>query len=288
MSYDDLLRCGVSRSRARTMVRDSSWSILRRGVYAEAGPLSVHLALAAADVACSGGWVASHDTAALLHGLVLLDPASSDRVVLTVPPVARSHADLPGVHFHRACLPAEHVTTAHGFPVTSVARTLIDLSRALPLRAGLVAVDGALHAERVTHDALEEVLADCRGWPWIRRAARVMEHADAAAESPLESVSRLFFVAHDIPTPRSQVTLLRDGLFIARTDFLWESQRVAGEADGLAKYTDSSVLRAEKLRQERIEATGVRVVRWTWQDIDRPAPARRTATRLRRVLGLAA
>ncbi|MBA2416816.1 MAG: hypothetical protein H0V64_13205 [Geodermatophilaceae bacterium] len=93
---------------------------------------------------------------------------------------------------------------------------------------------------------------------------------------------------HDIPMPASQVTLTSGGLFLARSDFWWEAQRVAGEADGLAMYTDADVLRAEKLRQERIELAGIRVARWTWYDVDRPPEARRTADRLRRILGLAA
>jgi very-short-patch-repair endonuclease len=44
---------------------------------------------------------------------------------------------------------------------------------------------------------------------------------------------------------------------------------VIGEADGLLKYDDARPLslRAEKLRQEALEARGYIVVRWTWDDI---------------------
>jgi very-short-patch-repair endonuclease len=53
-------------------------------------------------------------------------------------------------------------------------------------------------------------------------------------------------------------------------DFFWEEFGVIGEADGLAKYDDEEErlsLRAEKLRQEELEALGYIVVRWTWEDI---------------------
>lgn len=270
------------------MVAQQEWIALRRGVYAEAGKSSFRVLLAAAEVGVGRGWVASHGSAALVHGLVLLRPARADRLVLSVPPTTRGHSDPAGVHIHRAGLGADHITVVDGVPVTSVARTLVDLARALPLRDAVVAMDAARHAGQVTRDELAAVVADCRRWPWVRRAGQAVALSDAAAESPLESVSRLFFVAHDIPMPRSQVTLLRNGLFVARTDFWWDAQRVAGEADGLAKYTDADILRQEKLRQERIEATGARVVRWTWYDVDQPAPARRTAARLLAALRRAA
>lgn len=49
--------------------------------------------------------------------------------------------------------------------------------------------------------------------------------------------------------------------------FYWEGAGVIGEADGLGKYTEPDVLRAEKLRQEQLEARGFVVVRFTWADI---------------------
>lgn len=284
VSRADLDRCGISRRHLRTMLLHGSWVAIRGSVYAEAQPKSLHRALAGAEVALGGHWVASHGTAAQLHALVLLRPPRPDRIVLTVPATDRGHADLAGIHRHRAALPAEHVTVVDGVPTTTVARTLIDLSRALPLRDGLIAADAALHTGLVTRDELRAVVLRCRRWPWIRRAAYVVELADPACESPLESVSRVFFLAHDIPMPRSQVTLRARGRFLGRSDFWWEAQRLAGEADGLGKYTNPAVLRAEKLRQERIEAAGVRMARWTWDDINRSGPARVTAARLHRLL----
>lgn len=263
-----------------------SWVAIRASVYAEAGPNSVRRQLAGAEVALGNHWAASHGTAAQLHGLVLLRPPRLDRIVVTVPATDRGHADLAGIHRHRAALPAEHLTVVDGVLTTTVARTLVDLSRALSLRDGLVAIDAALHAGRVTRDELRVVVQRCRRWPWIRRAAHIVDIADPACESPLESVSRLFFLAHDMPQPLSQVTLRSRGRFLGRSDFWWEAQRLAGEADGLSKYTRPEVLRVEKLRQERIEAAGVRVVRWTWPDVDQPGPGRVLAARLRALLGI--
>ena len=44
---------------------------------------------------------------------------------------------------------------------------------------------------------------------------------------------------------------------------------VLGEADGRGKYTDPTVLYAEKTRQEALERAGWIVVRWTWDELAR-------------------
>ena len=44
---------------------------------------------------------------------------------------------------------------------------------------------------------------------------------------------------------------------------------MVGEADGLEKYGSSiATVRAEKLRQERLEQAGLGVVRWGWNELD--------------------
>ena len=113
---------------------------------------------------------------------------------------------------------------------------------------------------------------DCARWPGIRKAREVIEFADGRAATPLESISRVAFREMGLPAPQLQVTLIRDewGNPKAIVDFYWEQFRVVGEADGLLKYDDEDErlsLRAEKLRQEELEALGFIVVRWGWDDI---------------------
>lgn len=285
-AYADLIQSGVTPRRIRTMTAHRGWLDLRRGIYAEGASRSLRQRLGAIEVGLGRGWVASHATAAALHELVLLRPYALDQLVVTVPSGTLGHSDPVETHVHRARLPAHHLTAVDGVPVTTVARTLVDLARHLPLRDGLVAIDGAAHSGQVARRELERVVADCARWPYIRRARHAVSCCEPATESPLESVSRLFFRERDIPMPDCQITLTSHGSFLGRPDFWWERQGVVGEADGLAKYADASVLRAEKLRQERLENAGLRVVRWTWDDVTRPAAAGRTAVRLRRALGI--
>lgn len=287
VTYAQAVAAGIQRSDVGYLVRRGAWDRVRRGLYAEVGSGAAGR-VSAALMATGSRAVASHGSAAMLLGLSLLRETNPQLSVLTVPPGGRGHRDLPAVHVHRARLPREHVTMAQDLPVTTAARTLVDLTRSLSLRDGLVAMDAALHAHQVTREKLEAVLADCRGWPWIRRAASAVELADPAAESALESLSRLFFLSTTFPPRRRSTSCVRVVASSRELDFWWESRRVAGEADGMGKYATLADLHREKQRQERIEALGVRVVRRTWDDIARPQAARATAIRLRAALNRAA
>ena len=72
----------------------------------------------------------------------------------------------------------------------------------------------------------------------------------------------------------------------AYTDFGWARQRTVGEFDGKVKYGRllepgqdvGEVVYAEKLREDAIRDEGLKVVRWTWQDLRAFGP---TAARIR-------
>ena len=167
-------------------------------------------------------------------------------------------------------LPDEHVIAVNGVPVTTPARTVVDLARWVSFRGGVVVADSAMRLG-VTRGELEKVARECVRWPGVRKAREVIAFADGLAATPLESISRVAFRALGLPVPELQVTLVRDewGNPKIIVDFFWPEFRVVGEADGMFKYEDADgvSLRAEKLRQEELEARGYIVVRWTWDDI---------------------
>jgi hypothetical protein len=223
------------------------------------------LAARAAALACAGS-VISHESAALFHGLPLLDPPPS-RPRLTVQPGRTG--DVTGALLHRAAFPPEEVTMLDGVPVVTVARTVVDVARSLSLVAAVVTADAALHRNLVTHDELQEVLDRCAHWPGARRAARAIALSDASAESPLESVSRLV-IPHrlGLPAPQPQAVVRNEyGVVVGRCDFYWDEYGVFGEADGRAKYVDRDVLTNEKTRHEDLEDLGLEGVRWAWRDV---------------------
>lgn len=266
---------GCGDAEVRRLLRSGRWTALRRGVYVdtarltEIGPVAAHAA--AARLAIGGRGVVSHRTAAALHGVALLGPPGPAE--LTVPPGVLSPRAAGGLRLATAGLPAHHLTTAAGLPVTTPARTVVDLGRSSPFRAGVVAVESALRQGATDRAELDRVLRECWTWPGIRRAARAVDFAGDGSDSALESLCRLAFHAGGLPSPQQQTVLIdpRDG-WSARVDFCWEPYRTVVEADGRHKYDDPQVLWREKLRQERIEELGYTVLRVTWtQIVHRPA-----------------
>ena len=165
-------------------------------------------------------------------------------------------------------LPAEHVEIVQGVPATTCARTAVDLARWVSFRSAVVVMDSALRRNS-SPTQLDAVVARCSRWPGIRAARRAAQFADARAESPLESISRVVFAEAGLPAPDLQRPIGDPEWPTGIVDFFWEEFGVIGEADGLMKYDDDErrSLRAEKLRQEALEALGYVVVRWTWDDI---------------------
>lgn len=266
----ELYACGWSEAAVARAVRSGRLLRLRRGVFASAtadvnDPV---LTIQAATLSCTGA-VASHRSALQVHGLPLVG-ARPPVPEVTVSP--RRIGALADAHLHRATLRAEDVTAVGGIPVTSIARTLIDVARHRPLGCAVAAMDAALHHRLVTPTELDDVALSCWHWPRIRRALRALRQVDGRSESPLESVSRLVLGWLRVPEPVLQAQI-RDqgGRFVGRLDFYWPDYGVAGEADGATKYTEPEVLLAEKRRQEALEMLGLIVVRWGWTDVaERP------------------
>lgn len=293
VSRADAEQAGLHGSEIRYLVRRGAWTNTRYGLYRtrelegevegdpdEADRRALSHRVAAAQIRMGYRCVASHSTAALLHGLPVL--RRGDDIFVTTPKDTVSPRRYDDIVVREATLPERQVTQRYDVRLTTVERTVVDLARARWPEEGLIVADAAMRAGLVDEPALRQVFATAMGWPGVRRARRVLAFADPRSESPLESVARWTFARAGLPPPVPQLTIRDSDGWTARVDFGWEEDRVVGEADGLSKYTKTEVLRAEKIRQERLEQLGYTVVRFTWNEIVHQTD--RTIARLRRAL----
>lgn len=208
----------------------------------------------------------SHASAAVSVGLALIE--APKRVCVTFPRGRRG--DIADVHRHRGRLVPGQVILLGRILSLSPARTVVDLGCELGIDAAIVAADSALRDGLATRNDLVAALEVCSRWSGVTAAARAVELANPAAESVLESLSRLRIIDAGLPPPEPQVTILDHlGGFCGRVDFYWDEFGVVGEADGMGKYDQApDSLIDEKKRQERIEDTGLITVRWGWSDLD--------------------
>lgn len=210
--------------------------------------------------------VVSHESAAQLHGLSLLSKPEPGMSV-TRPPGTGSKSAKSAVRVHWARLPAGHVSSRFGVPLTTVARTVIDIARTTEFRDGVVVADSALQQRLTSKKELTAVLADCPRWPGIRRATDVVTFADRRAGSPLESLAHIVFRDCGLPAPELQVEV-RDSEFIGRVDFLWKQYRTIVEVDGAAKYRDKGLAMRQLRRDKRLREAGYQVVHFDWKEIN--------------------
>jgi hypothetical protein len=274
------IEIGYSRREIDGCLRSGRWSLIQRGIYSTADIISGRVGnpyltqCAARRLVLGEDSVVSHESAAVLHQLPLLDKAP-DVVRLTVSTAATpTRGQLEGRYV--AALPAEHRGVLEGVPLTTPARTVIDLARIRTPDAALVTADGALW---LGMDRLEliDVLDTCAGWPGIGQARAVALMATRWSESALESLARLWFRRQGLTLPEPQLTIRDgDGRWLARVDFVWPEHRTVCEMDGRLKYVgvaaDADVARREralwdeKRREDRIRDVGLEVVRGYWSD----------------------
>lgn len=273
----------LSRSLAGGEVRS-----LRRGVYScDPSPpddsRAVHRELVHATVRALGGddAVVSHMSAAVLHGLPLWD-SELTTVHLTRD---RDHGGRQRTsNFVHVCPLAEHeVVEVDGIRVTSVARTVVDLSRRLSTFMAVPIGDAALRQGLATA-SLDDALARCRGWRGVVRARRTVAFLDPRSESVGESCSRVRIAEAGLPAPELQVRVVDDlGSFLGRSDFGWLARRTLGEFDGKDKYgslrradqTAEDVVLEEKDREDALREQGFEMVRWRWDVLRDPQLLRR-------------
>ena len=268
---------GITPAQFRSLTRAGDLVRVRHGVYAtrsalesaSSDPRQAHALRVAAARACVGrDAVASHQSAAVLHGIDLLRNPTDGVVWLTRPPPRKSGAHLEGINLHSARMIRRHVTTLYGVPVTTGTRTVVDLARTLTYMEGVVVVDCALRLGKTTELGLANALRSCARWPGIDQARRAADFGSADAGSVLESCARVVFAEAGLPAPVLQAAIATaDAQFIGRVDFCWPAYRVIAEADGMAKYDDPSRARAQIMRDIRQRDAGYKVVHFTWGEL---------------------
>lgn len=269
-----LLADGLTTTELRGLRRSGALTSVRRGAYLH-GPrpddlAARHLLAVRAAVAQLGAdSVLSHVSAAVVHGLPLWS-VRLDRVHATRSRVSGARRG-ETVHLHAAALAPDEVVLVDGLPVTSVARTVVDLGRMLPIERAAVPADAALHDRLVTPEELVEALGRGARRPGNPAARRMVEFADGAAESVGETRSRVAIRRAGLPAPVLQYEVVG-----RRCDFYWEEHRTVGEFDGRVKYgrllrpgqEAGDVVFAEKRREDDLRDHGLGVARWVWDELD--------------------
>lgn len=220
--------------------------------------------------------VASHRTAAWLHGLI----DRPQTVEITVRrrqrqrPLAHVAGEAPRVRIHATTsLPTDDVATLGPIRLTSVARTALGLAALTPRE---------LSAETLAHVVGKAVDLDLATDPWLwwllskrrcrgRNGVLALEAvlAERARLGPTESwlERRVLDVLSSagLPAPVTQRVVRRRNHFVARADFCYEPERIILQALGYAHHRTVAQVEADTRRANELQLLGYDVYQFTFK-----------------------
>lgn len=209
------------------------------------------------------GSVASHSTAGWLWNL---SGVSSDRRIELWVPADRSPKNA-AVWVHRGEVTGNDCRRADGVPVTSPARTIVDLASRLDGEVLESAIEDVLARGLTTAGSIERRLTSLggKGRAGATRLGRVLADRDQAPlESRLEvKVWRLLRDAGLRPVRQYEVRCAGERY---RLDFAWPRLKVAVEAEGYRAHGGRVAYVKDRQRVAALVAEGWIVVPVTWED----------------------
>jgi very-short-patch-repair endonuclease len=249
VTRQQLLAAGWSASRIGRERHAGRLHEVHAGVYAVGHrALTDRARWLAAVLACRGS-VLSHRSAGALWDLPIGD---SGLTHVTAPTKHRRRR----VDSHQVALAVRDRTTRHGIPVTTVSRTLADLSHSLD--------DESLH--RVVREAQFEGLFDearVKETLTRRPSARLRAYLGVTTLTQTELEDRFLRLCrrHGIPTPATQYGSK------PRVDFIWHDQRLVVEVDGWEAHRTRVAFQQDRATTNALQLQGLVVLRYTHDDV---------------------
>ncbi|RYC07018.1 hypothetical protein [Nocardioides zhouii] len=196
-----------------------------------------------------------------------------------------------GIVHHSGSLHLPDITFRHGVPVSSAARTAIEILTTSDSELGFCMLNALLHARRTTLAEVREVAARTEHWPNTLGVRIALGLANPKLSSIAESRTFHLLYRENILLPEPQVDVFdAHGRLLGRVDFVWRRHGVFLEFDGRLKYllhrrkgeSLADYVMREKQREERIcQETGWICIRIGWADLEN---FKATAQRIRAIL----
>ncbi len=285
---------GISRKRLDQLLDAGEVRRVLRGVYvAGVVPDTTAIRAASAALVLRPFVVVCDRTAAWLHGVDTFDFYELE----ILPPLETSALRGCSRPRRTGCRPGvrdlspEDVMRVGDVSVTTPLRTALDLACSLSSRDALAALDAFMRHHDVTRSQLRGGLVRYFRRRGVVQARRLVALADARAESPGESWTRLVMVDAGLPVPELQCWVRHEGRDLFRLDLAYPKHRIAIEYDG-RQFHESAEQRAHDLARRtwlrehgwtvivvtRDDFTPAAIERWTGEVRDALSAARRGTT----------
>lgn len=258
-----LIKLGVPSSSVSQHARHAGWRVTHRGVYALPGAVASHdQDVMAAVLALGDRAMASHLTAARLHGVVSVRPPVID---VLLPFECRGRL-MEGVHATRTrtLRPADRCVVK-GIPCTTLPRTIIDAATVLePPGIRALVIDArqqrSLDLGRVARRLLD--IGPVRHSGELRRILAELDRA--GVDSVLEEEARTALDEAGIPPPHPGPYRVRAGDRMVAIDIAWPSRKVGVEVDGYGGHASRAAMDKDHRKQNALILEGWTILRVGW------------------------
>jgi hypothetical protein len=226
-------------------------------VYAYGHPsIPIEGELVAALIYAGEGAVLSHRTAAWWWGLVDEAPG---RIEVSRLPRTRS---LPEVLVHQ---PRQLESTRHRrFPITTVARTLLDFAANASLNGVRNALAKAEYLDLMDVRAVEAILGQGRpGTAKLRQA--LQRHQPRLADTRSRTERRFLQLCEDAGIPIPEVNVRLHGWTL---DFLWRTEGLVVETDGYGNHHTPAQLDRDRRKELALRSRRLTVTRYSRQQVE--------------------
>jgi very-short-patch-repair endonuclease len=225
---------------------------LYRGVYAVGHRvLSQRGRWMAATLATDG--VLSHRSA----GALWVIRQWQGRIDITTPRTRRAR---PGLLLHRAVLAPDEITVRDGIPVTTTARTLLDLAGVLQRHQLQQAIN---EAGRLRLEGPHQLASR---YP-TKRGTRALRTLAPPTHTKQDLEARFHTFLNDRRFPRPQTNTIIEG---KEVDFAWPDRKLIVELDSWEFHRTRAAFEDDRRTDRRLKAKGWTVIRITWRDLDDP------------------
>ena len=183
--------------------------------------------------------------------------------------VPRRARHRPGIRVHHVILDARDVTRRDGLPVTSLARTFLDLAAELPGHQVTRALERADKLDLLDARALEEVAARSNGHRGIGRLRAAIDAYDPRHTQTLSDLERDALPLLDeigLPRPRVNHSL---GPYVF--ELYWPVERVAVELDGWEHHRSRAAFERDRAKDRWCAVRDIERLRFTWRQVQQGA-----------------
>jgi hypothetical protein len=260
-----LVELGVTARMIERRLASGFWRAPHEGVYAMVGAPGTHeQSLMAAVLFAGRGAAVSDRAAAAVHGTWAF--RADGLVEITSP----RRIELPGVVVHRARVADDtHIMTVRGLPVTTPARTVVDLGSSVSQHIVANLLEEWLADRKVTIAGLRFVIdavmrPGCHGAGVARRVLESRSLGTEAADSTQEHLLATILRAYGAPEPAYH-PLVDVGLpRPLELDYGYVPEKLAMEVQGQHLYTTNKSKYAWSLeRTNLLQAAGWLVLQYT-------------------------